>query len=189
MKGVFFNGCKYYKKPTGYYCAILKKNNIDKERYLHRAIWVAYNGEIPKGYHIHHKDGNKDNNDISNLELLSVSQHMRLHNKNKANWWHTTKGKRANKKGVRNAKIWHKSEEGYKWHSNHQKETMQKLRVEEICQECGNKFFTVKGVRHQTNCRKCRDKLLKRKLRLENPEKYRPKVRCILTCKKHKELF
>ena len=35
--------------------------------------------EIPKGFHIHHIDGNKTNNDMSNLALLSAGAHTRLH--------------------------------------------------------------------------------------------------------------
>lgn len=186
MQAVIFNGYKYYKQKTGYYqiAETNKRKQLGVERRLHRAIWKFYNGEIPKGYQIHHKDENKDNNDISNLELLSASEHAKRHSRRVKIWWHTTKGKKANKKGIRNARAWHKSEEGYKWHSEHQKETIKKHRIEETCQECGCRFFTVDGIRHQINCRKCRDKLLKRKLRLENPDKYKPKVRCILTCKK-----
>lgn len=190
VSGIVFNGIKYYKKPTGYYSCIQTKRSIDKERYLHRAIWKFYNGDIPKGYHVHHKDENKDNNDISNLELLSASEHSKLHNGNgkKIDWWHSEKGKRANKKGIRMAKFWHHSEDGYLWHSEHQKITCQKHIIKEICNECGKEFNTYDDEkRHQINCRKCRDKLLKRKLRLENPEKYKPKVRCILTCKNMKD--
>ena len=46
---------------------------------LHRYIWKLHNGSIPDGYHIHHIDGNKDNNDISNLLCVSCSEHMKLH--------------------------------------------------------------------------------------------------------------
>lgn len=34
---------------------------------------------LPKGYHIHHKDCNHDNNDIHNLVLLPQETHMLLH--------------------------------------------------------------------------------------------------------------
>ena len=47
---------------------------------LHRAIYSYYHGEIPEDYEIHHIDENKDNNDISNLQLLTKSEHRRLHN-------------------------------------------------------------------------------------------------------------
>lgn len=51
--------------------------------YLHRDIWEFHFGKIPKGHHIHHKDGNKSNNDISNLECLSAIDHFRGHFKAK----------------------------------------------------------------------------------------------------------
>lgn len=43
--------------------------------FLHRYVWEKNNGPIPPGYHIHHKDGNKLNSEISNLECLSASNH------------------------------------------------------------------------------------------------------------------
>lgn len=48
---------------------------------LHRLIWKEfYDCEIPKGHVIHHKDGNPLNNCILNLQLLSISEHAKLHN-------------------------------------------------------------------------------------------------------------
>ena len=187
MKVVVFNGIKYYKQKGGYYqrAETAKRAREKIERRLHRAVWKFYNGDIPKGMQIHHKDENKDNNDISNLELLTPSEHWKRHKSGETmrDWWHSKKGMRANKKGVRLAKKWHASEAGYKWHSEHQKETAKKHVVVEICRECGQEFNTYDGIRHQVNCRKCRDKLLKRELRKLYPEKYKKKVRCILTCK------
>lgn len=187
MKKIIFNGITYYKKGSGYYqCAYTAKRQRNGiERRLHRAVWKFYNGDIPKGMHVHHIDGNKDNNDIKNLMLMTRMEHIKYHNTSErlSAWWHSDKGKKANKKGIKNAKKWHSSEEGYKWHSEHQKETIKKMVIKEICKECGQSFTTFKDKRHQTICRKCRDRLLKRELRKLNPEKYKPKVRCILTCK------
>jgi hypothetical protein len=45
----------------------------------HRLVWENHNGKIPKGYFIHHKDGNKLNNDINNLEILTPMEHKRKH--------------------------------------------------------------------------------------------------------------
>ena len=53
-----------------------KIRNGDK---MHRMVYEYYNGKIPSGYVIHHIDENKLNNDISNLQLISDSDHRRLH--------------------------------------------------------------------------------------------------------------
>lgn len=164
MQVVIFNGIKYYKQASGYYqrAETAKRNRENIERRLHRAIWKFYNGEIPKGYHIHHKDENKENNDIDNLELLSPSEHQKKHIKKSKIWWQTLEGKIANKRGVENAKQWHSSEIGKEWHSKHQKEYINKIRTVEICKECGRTFGTFKDKRHQVYCRKCRDKFAHR---------------------------
>lgn len=41
---------------------------------LHQLIWVFHNGEIPDNLEINHKDGNKLNNSIGNLELMTRQQ-------------------------------------------------------------------------------------------------------------------
>lgn len=48
--------------------------------YLHRMIWEYYNNkDIPEGYVVHHKDFDRLNNDINNLELMSSTEHKSLH--------------------------------------------------------------------------------------------------------------
>ena len=128
MPTIIFNGHKYFKGRGGYYSLSNREKHKypEIERRLHRAIWVFHNGPIPKGYHVHHKDHNTENNDISNLEVLSPSVHSMVHNSfgQSAKWWHSKEGRAANKRGREKCKEWHASEEGYKWHSEHQKETM-----------------------------------------------------------------
>lgn len=34
-------------------------------------------GEIPRGYAVHHIDGNKQNNAVTNLEIITVKEHAR----------------------------------------------------------------------------------------------------------------
>jgi hypothetical protein len=56
---------------------------INKKKHLHIYFWEQANGKHPgKGWHIHHKDENKFNNEISNLELLKLGEHVSKH-KNK----------------------------------------------------------------------------------------------------------
>ncbi len=46
----------------------------------HRYIWEKQNGRrIPTGFHIHHKNGDSLDNRIENLELISASEHSKLH--------------------------------------------------------------------------------------------------------------
>jgi hypothetical protein len=47
---------------------------------LHRYIYEYENDcKIPEGYDIHHKDFNKLNNNIDNLEMLTKPEHTKLH--------------------------------------------------------------------------------------------------------------
>jgi len=46
---------------------------------LSRLVWSAFNGEIPEGYVIHHRDFNHNNNKLSNLQMLTEQEHARIH--------------------------------------------------------------------------------------------------------------
>ena len=46
---------------------------------LHREKYIAEHGALPDGWHVHHIDGNKQNNDISNLEALPPGEHQHRH--------------------------------------------------------------------------------------------------------------
>lgn len=45
----------------------------------HVVIWEGSHGAIPDGWQVHHKDGDKLNNTIENLELVTPLTHKRLH--------------------------------------------------------------------------------------------------------------
>ena len=71
---IFYDGHKVYM--NGLYPAIyLNGNNV----HVHRLEWEKVNGVIPKGYVVHHKNGNKLDWSITNLELLSRSEHLKEH--------------------------------------------------------------------------------------------------------------
>ena len=63
----------------GYY-RITSRKEGNRNKRLHDLIWEDYNGKIPEKMVIHHKDGNKTNNQIDNLELLSNNAHVTYHN-------------------------------------------------------------------------------------------------------------
>lgn len=51
-----------------------------KSTKIHRVIWEQAHGmKIPDGCVIHHVDGNGNNNDLSNLQLMTKSEHSLLH--------------------------------------------------------------------------------------------------------------
>lgn len=77
-----FGKAKRYDNHDGYYIIISRKEGNDKRK-LHHLIWEDFYGcKIPKGYHIHHKNGNKLDNCILNLQLIKASEHAKLHGNN-----------------------------------------------------------------------------------------------------------
>jgi hypothetical protein len=67
-----------FKKPTikqnGYYILALYKNNNQKIFYLHRLIGIMFIPNPENKKWMNHKDGNKLNNSIANLEWCSPSE-------------------------------------------------------------------------------------------------------------------
>lgn len=74
----FFNGNQYdYFSQGGYY------RNSKTSNFIHRDVWEFFNGLIPEGFAVHHKDHDPKNNDINNLSLLTLSEHAILHQREK----------------------------------------------------------------------------------------------------------
>ncbi len=46
----------------------------------HRKVWMEAYGPIPDGCVIHHRNGRRDDNRLSNLELMTHRQHSIHHN-------------------------------------------------------------------------------------------------------------
>ena len=69
---VVWNGKRWFVNARGYY--------QDREgKQLHREVWQYHHGAIPQGYVVHHRDENRLNFDISNLELVTPKQHAAIH--------------------------------------------------------------------------------------------------------------
>ena len=61
------------------YSFVNDKYYANGDKRLHRVVYEDNYGPIPKGHHVHHKDHNRHNNCIENLELLTASEHLRYH--------------------------------------------------------------------------------------------------------------
>lgn len=64
---------------NGYFSVCLCKNGKTKNKTLHTIVWEAFNGKIPKGYDIHHKNHIKSDNRLENLELVERCEHRKRH--------------------------------------------------------------------------------------------------------------
>ena len=68
---------------NGYYMTSAQYDNKTYYFMEHRVIWVWNNGAIPKGLVINHKDYNRANNDIDNLELMTQKENTQYSKCNK----------------------------------------------------------------------------------------------------------
>ena len=70
LKGLtMYDGHRFTLTKGGYLRGTIK----GKRQLLHWYVWEKYNGYIPPGFVIHHKDNNPANNEIENLELVARS--------------------------------------------------------------------------------------------------------------------
>src|SRR4029079_2379285 len=62
--------------PFGYRRITTKSR---RQRFEHVLVWEAQIGPVPCGYEVHHKNGNKLDNRIENLCLVTRLEHKRIH--------------------------------------------------------------------------------------------------------------
>lgn len=188
-----FDGIRFTRiEATGYY----RHNGLRK--YMHRYVWEYYNGKIPKGYEIHHIDFDRSNNDISNLQIVSRSEHRKIHadllTEQQREWRRENINRTARPKAIE----WHKSGEGTKWHSEQIKRMHEENAFKRnlICTNCGKEYI---GEIHKNGgnafCSNACKSSYRRKNRLDDIErvcpicgetfktnKYRPSTTCSRSC-------
>lgn len=128
-----FNGVRFYKVKSGYYKG-------SGGCWMHRYVWSFYNGPVPDGCDVHHKDGNRGNNAIENLECVMRrshhEDHMSLRDPSELR-------DIAVNKMIPAAAEWHKSAEGRLWHKKHYASTLGEKRnqmITKTCEYCGKEY-------------------------------------------------
>lgn len=64
------------KHHTGYLVITVRKDGKQRQLRAHRFIWECCVGKIPEGMVINHKDGDKHNNSLDNLEVVSHKENV-----------------------------------------------------------------------------------------------------------------
>ena len=71
------------KDKDGYYrCSLCADDGTVWNSQLHRVIWTAVNGTIPSDMQVNHIDENKENNSISNLNLMTPKENINYGTRN-----------------------------------------------------------------------------------------------------------
>lgn len=61
----------------GYLVCTLRYKGIRKQAKMHQIVWNAFRGPIPEGKILDHIDGNKTNNALENLRLVTPKENSR----------------------------------------------------------------------------------------------------------------
>lgn len=176
LKKIIYNSVLYSKHPKQdyFYCA----QSIGKRQYsrsLHRQMWFDKYGEIPEGFHIHHKNEDAFDNRIDNFELINGSDHASLHSNEKV-LNNPERFQQLAATGREYAKEWHKSDEGREWHKQNALEHgfgQMEYGTKE-CDYCNNVFM-----KKTAGSKFCSNKCKSAWRRKNNPDK--KMVNC-LTC-------
>ena len=85
-KGRFFKGCAGIRFKggsvswNGYRLIHVNRRQVRE----HRKVWEAAHGPLPEGAILHHKNGDKLDNRLENLEITTRQEHPRTHFKHPA---------------------------------------------------------------------------------------------------------
>ena len=65
---------KLWVTRNGYYRVELWKQSIKKEYFVHRLVWIAFNGQIPENMQVNHINEVKTDNRLKNLNLMTCKE-------------------------------------------------------------------------------------------------------------------
>lgn len=144
-------------EKTGYYLST-KPIGESRER-LHVYMWQRHYGDVPDGYHVHHVDHDKGNNEIANLEAVAAFEHLAHHGEFMTAAQRKQRAATIEKHALPKAVEWHKSDEGREWHRNHGKATWKDRQASRYtCDNCGEPFESRKsyGEGHRFCSNRCK---------------------------------
>jgi hypothetical protein len=104
---------------------------------LHVEVYRHEVGDIPDGWHVHHKDEDTLNNAASNLEALPAGEHSALHVAKDGGWGAFDVAHMDRMREL--AKEWHASDAGREWHREHGRKSWEGREVVDArpCSGCG----------------------------------------------------
>jgi len=76
-----WGGKRWHRYGGGYYERTDKSVKPKRTLRLHRELWLAEVGPIPDKHHIHHRNHDRGDNRLDNLECLPHAEHSRHHGK------------------------------------------------------------------------------------------------------------
>jgi len=154
---VVYDGKKWTKVKSGYYICSVKSRTF--KNWLHQYVYEKEAGKIPEGFHIHHKDRNKDNNLIENLILLSSEDHSKEHGEYKYSNPERYRKQCEHLNKIRPKHVWPEDPIKFEQHRKALKEGMKNSeQVERVCKNCGDQFMAKKFGRHIFCSNKCKSK-------------------------------
>lgn len=154
-----YDGLRFYPDKKGYWINGKTIKNKRKLTRLHIYVYEKYFGKIPNGYHVHHIDMDKNNNDISNLQLMLETEHLKLHAENVSKEYKEKRKKNFELKARPKAIEWHKSKDGIEWHKEQYQKTKEFLHDKKqfVCSFCEKEFETVSNGRNQFCSNYCKN--------------------------------
>ncbi len=132
---------------VGAYIGEPAKSGKRRNVYQHRWVWEQAHGPIPPRSQIHHRDGNPQNNALSNLECVTHQQHRAIHGVDRRGI-----KRKAMPRNVKTAcsccglELWLTREQpAPKCIRCHQVLADKKRTKERECKQCGSKFLSIRG--------------------------------------------
>lgn len=154
-QSVKYDGVTWIRRRDGYY-------GNKYRSLLHRYVWEQHHGPIPDGMHIHHKDHDKGNNDISNLALVTPAEHHTHHERDTE--WHRKGGYAAWANARYRDYVCERCGEGFRsrgtqdvvrYCSQACRDYASRAREERVCCVCGERYECQTRLPSRTCSRRC----------------------------------